>query len=105
MARKLRACVDEVLKSLKRNQSADTDNARHCIARHFVMPRRKTRQIHPVINTVNSGVRAALTEQVAAVIRFGRNELRCSADFPQQVVVAEVLHEILSVCRYAEWNP
>ena len=69
------------------------------------MPCRKTRLVHPVINAVNSGVRAALAEQVAAVIRFGRNELRGSADFPQQVIIAEVLHEILSVRGDAEWNP
>src|SRR5262249_50000736 len=106
-ARKLSASVEEVLESLKRNQSADTDDARHCILRHSVMRRRKTRQVHPVINTVNfrSRIGAALAQQVAAVIGFGRNELRGSANLPQQVIIAEVLHEILSVCRYAEWNP
>ena len=71
------------------------------------MRHRKTGQVHSVVNTVNfrSRIRTSLAEQVATVIRFGRNERRGSADFPQQIIIAEVFHEILSVRRDAEWNP
>ena len=50
------------------------------------------------------GIRAPLTKQVTAVIRFSRNKLRGGADFAEKIVITEVLHEILSVCRDAERN-
>jgi hypothetical protein len=68
------------------------------------MLRWKTLQIHPVVNAVNSGIGTALAEQIAAVIRFDCNELRGGADFPQQVIIAKILHEILAVRGDAEWN-
>src|SRR5438046_2609567 len=59
----------------------------------------KTLQIDPIVNAMNfrSEIRTALTKQLTTVIRFGHNELCGSADFPQKIVVAKILHEILSV--------
>ena len=70
------------------------------------MPRWKTRQINSIINPVNfrRGIRAALAKQLEAIIGFGSNELGSSADFAKEIIAAKILHEILSVGCYAEWN-
>ena len=72
-ARKLRASVDEVLKSFKRNEPADTDDARRWVRLAFRNAGDwKTSQVDPVINTVNfrSGIRTALAKQRRGCNRF-----------------------------------
>ncbi len=63
-------------------------------------------QINAVINAVNfrSGVGTTLAKQVATIIGLGRDKLRCRADFPEQIIIAEIFHEILSVRGDAERN-
>jgi len=54
------------------------------------MPRRKTSQVsrYKHDNFV-AEVGQRWRSRIAAVIRFGRNELRGAADLPQQVIIAE----------------
>ncbi len=47
-------------------------------------------------------IRAARRHQAAAVFRLDRDKFRCVTDLAQQVVIAEIGHEILAVRRDAE---
>ena len=78
-----------MLKSLKFNEPANTDNARHVIHRDQSW-RWKTFEIDSVVNTVNfaSGIRTALAKKLAAVIGLGRDELGRSADLAKKIVAA-----------------
>ena len=49
-------------------------------------------------------IRTTPTKQVAAVIRLGCHEFRRLTDLAEQVVAAEIFHEILPVRRDAERN-
>jgi len=49
-----------------------------------------------------SGIRTPLAKQLATVIGLGRDKLRSRADFAQEIVVAQIGHEILPVRRDAE---
>ena len=94
-----------MLKSLKFNESANTNNARH-VSHRGQSWRWKTFDIDSVVNAVNfgSGTRTALAKKLAAVIGLGRDELGRSADLAKKIVAAQVLHEILTMCRDAERN-
>ena len=63
-------------------------------------------EIDPVVNPMNfrGRIRAALAKQLAAVIGFGRYKRRRGADFTQEIIVAQILHEILSVRGDTERN-
>src|SRR5262249_14169641 len=107
-SRKFSASVDEMLEPLECDKPANADDARPFKGRRrrFVVGRRKTFEIDPVVNAVNfrSGIRTAVAKKLTTVIGLSCDELRRSADFTKQVVTAEVLHEILPVRGDAEWN-
>ena len=94
-----------MLESFECNKPAHADDARHSIHRGRSQ-RREMVEVNPVIDPVNfcSGIWAPLAKQLAAIISYSRNKLRGGADFAQEIIVAQVLHEILPVRRYAERN-
>ena len=94
-----------MLESFECNKPAHADDAWRCVGLRWQQVWKRL-QIDPIINPVNfrGGIRTPLAKQLATVIGFGRNKLRVGADFAQEIIIAKVLHEILSVCRNAERN-
>src|SRR4029453_8802756 len=104
-SRQLPASIDEIFESFERDKPADADDARDWVCRRGKRHRKKL-QIDAVVDPVNfpGGIRAPLAKQLTAVISFSRDKLSGGADFTQELIVTEVLHEILSVCRNTKRN-
>src|SRR5450432_667926 len=97
---------EQDLKALERNEATDTENPGWTGLALSLQRSRQLSQSEAIVDSMDLGccVGASFPEQVAAEIRFDRDEFRRATYFPQEIILSQIRHEILAVRGDAKRN-